>query len=230
MSDTSKNRRGRELFIQAIDMAIDLSIEQELANSPANGRCSRRHKLITKNILFGSGEKCLPPPRRLTRRAIAAILIAAILLLSSCAAIVIYRNEIAGFFEAVFDDHTVVTSDGEGCSTVEDVYIFTYVPEGYQLVNEVKGKATVAYTYKSDEDAMLIVKQFVRDNMYFNIDNEQSFSIAQSIGDTNIYYQQNDKWHKYIFNHGDYTVTVESTAVLNNAELSKIFEGIKIEG
>ena len=231
MKRNSNGKSGRELFAQAINKSIDMHVKNELNGTIANGKCSKNHKRIVKNILFGNGEKALPERKSLSRRTVAAILIAAILLLTGCAAVVIYHNEIAGFFETVFDNHTVVTpSDNDGYPTnIEEIYEFTYIPEGYELTEASERLTIVIYDFKNSNDNKLRIKQSPAKSNHLLLDNEIGKSELIVIGKLEIYYQSSDEWHKYIFEHNKYWFTLEISEKINTTELEKIYSGIKIK-
>ncbi len=228
---TSNVKNGRELFVQAINKSIDMHVSNELNNTIASGKCSKNHKRIVKNILFGTGEKSLPERKSLSRRTIAAILVAAILLLTGCAAVVIYHNEIAGFFETVFDNHTVVTSsENDGYpTTIEEVYEFTYIPEGYELTDKSEGLTIVIHIFKSIYGDILKIKQTPAKSNHLLLDNENGKNELVLIGEAKVYYQSNDEWHKYIFEHNKYWFTLETSEKITITELEKIYLGIKIK-
>ena len=174
----------KQLFKRAILEALSQKYEQELAECREDAKCSKEHYLRISEITGiplarGMGK------RRSLRRTFVAVLIAAALLLAGCTAYV-YRNAIKDFFEEVYDTHIKVFYSGEQTDNelyIKEFYSLSYVPEGYQLVREVKNEVCVRYIWESQTANTLVFQQSLINESDFFLDSDtEDMQCMQGIG------------------------------------------------
>ena len=126
-------------FIKALNEAISMKMQEEMADCTENAHTSLRHKIIMKQIAKG---KCYEPGDKVVaiKRAVLVAILAAVFALTSCTVAIVYRKKIAGFIERTFDNFISVSADNESNgdagaypTKIEKVFEFTYIPEGYEL-------------------------------------------------------------------------------------------------
>ncbi len=122
--------------------------------------CSRRHYKRMSKIL---GQNVGPYYK--TARRVTAILIAAVLILLSACAAIIYRDKIKGLFVEKHEDRDVVAVQTEeqypSNRKIEEVYVLSYVPEGFELVEDEILKIRVKYQYKDSVNNIIVYRQLV---------------------------------------------------------------------
>ena len=218
------------LFKKALWEASANVYERELAECPENVKCSRRHYAKMRKIL---GVAILPATSRKIKikRRIVAALVAAVLLLTGCTTYA-YREEIREFIETVFDDYIRVTyHDGEdpaAMATIEEYYILGYVPEGYELVDELERPTQTKYKWANAEGDYIILHQCNVDSMMFIMDTETEKMELIKIGEHSIYYRYTNI-NYYVWNDGKYAYQLTVSDQLLEQELISIIEGLKIK-
>ena len=194
------------------------AIERAIANSPKPPeslyqRCDEKAREIIEE------RKAFP-----FKKAI-AILIAAALLLTSCA--IVYRDEIRGFIEEVTEHFTKLSHSDEatGGGAIEEIYEFTYVPEGYVL-EESNANPLLIQSIFCNSDNKLFLEQRVLDSTLFFVDTEDYETILV-VKTYDVYYKTFDGRHYYLWNDGKYAIKITSDSVLPDEELISIINGVK---
>ena len=219
------DRNNFELFKQALNEGLSNKIDKELDACTTEAIPSLRHKLAMRAILRGK----INDTKSLSSRArkIVAILIAAALLLTSCA--IVYRDEIRVFIEEVTEHFTKLShsDDATGGDAIEEVYEFTYVPEGYVL-EESNANPLLTQSVFCNSDNKLFLEQRVLDSTLFFVDTENYEKILV-VKAYNIYYKTFDGRHYYLWNDGKYAIKITSDTVLPDEELISIINGINVK-
>lgn len=223
---------NREYFVKALNEVINRKTEEEMAGCQETAHTSLRHKIIMKRIAKG---KCYDAADKviITKRTMLIAIIAAILALTSCTLAIIYRDNIAGFIEKVYEEFVYISPDDESRErkvdypeTIERVYEFTYIPEGYELKKENSNLLSIARIYKNSEGKIFLLKQQVIDSADFKTDSVDSFSSAFNVGDIAVYYRIN-KLNNYVWESNGYQFQIHSKDELSAEELQKLISGIK---
>lgn len=231
MSDTVSE--NRIYFVKALNEAINMKMEEEMADCKENDRTSLRHKIIMKQIAKG---KCSEPADKVfaIKRAILVAIIAAVFALTSCTVAIVYRKKIAGFIERTFDNFVSVSADDETSTEVgkyptriEKVYEFTYIPEGYELKNKTAQNFVVAYIYENSNGERIKIRQEVTKESEFKVNSENGYSKEFVVDEIDIYYREEHSINTYIFKFNDYIIQFQFENKITNEELSKIVKGIK---
>lgn len=217
----------KQLFKSAILEALSQKYEQELAKCQENAKCSKEHYLRISKIT-GIPPARVMGKRRSIRKTFVAVLIAAALLLAGCTAYV-YRNTIKEFFEEVYDTHIKVSYSGEQTdneSYIKEVYSLSYVPEGYQLVKEVKNEVCVRYIWESQTGNTLVFQQSLIKESDFFIDSDVENMLCIEYNGISVYLRSNNNVWLYLWNDGKYGMSIDSEQKLSEDELEKIIDGI----
>lgn len=218
----------KELFRKALSEAMINKFEIELKQCPTHVTCSAEHYEKISSII---GVDVTKQQRswNTKKRSLIAILIAAAILLTGCT-VYVYRNEIREFIEDVYENFIGVTFDedriGEG-ATITEQYIVSYVPEGYELINEVSNPLFVLYEWTNKDGETLSFEQMLLDGSGFWLDNEEGSKKIVEHGGYEIYYKQSDLSHHYIWNDGKYAMTLNSSVQLSDDDLIKILNSVK---
>ena len=219
------DKEARELFGKALAEAFAEKFDEELAACEETAACSQEHYDKMQKIINSS---CSAPKRKFSRKSLVAIIIAAALLLTGCAAY-ICRNEIRDFVEDVYEKFVRLTyceSDKQSTPKIDEVYELTYVPDGYELVEEIINPVKVLYEFENQEGALLIFKQVVLDKTNYGFDVEEGNTLLYEFNGFKIYCRELDTSLHYIWNDGEYSLRLTSSITLDEAELEKIVLGI----
>lgn len=162
------------------------------------------------------------------KRIIAIVAILA-LLLASCA--IIYREKIGELTVRFFDRDDIITHEGskDKPQTIEEVYEFTYIPEGYVLENTLFLPNIFQYTYYDADRTEIIFEQRTLGVAITHLDSEHGESEIIMIDNIRIYRRRSAQTHTYIWDDGKYTLTIKSKFQISTEELRQIIEGIKIK-
>ena len=213
---------NQELFKQALVEGVNRRIDRELAACEEEVVFSRRHIKAMNRIIKGK-----TPTKPINRKMVAILVAAAILLLAGCA--IIYRDEIRGFITDFREFFVKVTFDeGENFSqTIDETYELTYVPEGYELIDESSYFNAVQYIFEDSNGNKIKFTQRPLDNSSFMVDIEHDYDKFANIGSYAIYYRHTNGTYYYIWNDGKYALKLNSTNELSLKELESLIIGIK---
>ena len=215
-----------ELYKQAIAEALSKRFDSIAEGYTGEITHSEKHKLAMRAIVYGKVEDIsVKKTKRLKSSHIIAIIIAAALLLTSCG--IIFRRQIS----KIFREHYVVLHFGEDGSygkLREEVYILTYLPEGYSLKSEIINKVTVRYRYTNENDEFI---EFEQDSIagISCLDTENSSSEIINILGYDIYHNRSELYDYYLYSDGKYRIIFRTSIELSNEELCALIEGIAIK-
>ena len=219
----------KQLFKRAILEALSQKYEQELAGCREDAKCSREHYLRVSEIT-GSPLVQVMGKRRSIRRTFVAILIAAALLLAGCTAYV-YRNAIKDFFEEVYDTHIKVSYSGEQIDYelyIKEFYSLSYVPEGFQLVSEIKNSLYVKYLWKTTTGNTLVFEQKLIKETDFFMDSDVENMLCIEYNGISVYCRSSNNVWLYVWKDGKYGMSIYSEHKFSDEVLEKIIDGIVI--
>lgn len=232
VSDTVSE--NRIYFVKALNEAISMKMQDEMDGCTENARTSLRHKIIMKQIAKG---KCSEPTDKVfaIKRAILVAIIAAVFALTSCTVAIVYRKKIAGFIEQTFDNFAWISADKEGNNegakdyptTIENVYEFTYIPEGYELKSQTVQSFVVLSIYEYTNGKEIIIRQMIMDESEFKADIKQGYSKAFGIEKIEVYLREDSSVNTYIFEYNGYMMQIQFEDMLYKDEFAKIISGIK---
>ena len=217
----------RDTLKKALFEAMSEKYDNELSNIDSEQKiiCSKKHYLKLSAI-FGFK---VNQNKKYFVRILVGILIAA-LILTGCTAYV-YRNEIKEFFVEIYEKHISVTYDNDNKTTMSNddliSYEVTYIPEGYELVNELNNSLYIFYEWQDVNGNSITLQQVTFDGTDFYIDAENGNTDILSYEQYEIYFRKFDNSSNYIWNDGIYAFTLTSTEQLSDEDLFKIIKGIK---
>ena len=215
------DNRDLELFKQAISEGLSNKLDKTANSYDEEIVCSEKHKLAMRTIVYGEtpAKKQWSPGKK---RAV-AILVAAALLLTSCG--IIFRNEIREIFEEFFASVTFY-GDESNPTTLEEIYILSYIPDGYALDKEITSPVCVQYTFVDENSNIIKFEQRNLSDTSFVLDSESGYSKIIDIEEYNVYYRYTAKNNCYVWTDEKYSLTITSNTALPNEEIVLIIEGI----
>ena len=218
------DKSNLELFQQAINEGLSNKFDKMAAECTEEIVYSERHKLAMRTIIYGKTDTkrvLLPKMKR-----IIAILVAAAILLTSCG--IIFRNEIREIFKDFFVSLTY-ESDAESNKVIDKVYMLSYLPEGYVLEKEDISNTVIRYQWINNSSETIYFEQrpLTQSNLF--IDTESGYSQIKEIEEYDVYYRFTNRYHHYIWNIENYSMTIKSKTPLPNEEIVLIIDGITIK-
>ena len=214
-----------ELFKQAINEGLSNKLDRIVNSYSGEIACSERHKLAMRTIVYGKVDEA-PERKKLPMKRIIAIIVAAALLLTSCG--IIFRNQI----REIFRDLYVRLTYGEDASSgrlIDDIYMLTYVPEGYSLEREIIDPTFVQYKYVNEENGYIVFEQCDVNSSSFVVDSEEGYSKVLELEKYDVYYRYNAEQNIYLLNDGKYFLWINSSTELSAEEITQMIEGITIK-
>ena len=222
---------GKEIFSRAVIDGFEEKYREGLAVSASeSGEFSRTHARRMSSII-GSKVKYVADKHTRIKRAALAALIAAALLLAGCAAIV-YKEQIGNFFVEIHD--TYIKGDfnkdeNENNQIIEEYYTLTYVPEGYELVEEHSNAFWAHSVWKNDKEKSIIFDQSPINSGKYTIDGENGFTDTYILGENTVYCRIIDETYYYIWNNEKYAFSLYSDTKINEEEIIQIIDGITVK-
>ena len=157
---------------------------------------------------------------------VVAILIAAALLLTSCG--IIFRNEIREFYEEICNFFIAITYNEQGSNggVIEKAYELGYLPDGYLLVDTKISPVRVQYYFENENNDYIWFEQIVLDGSHFVVNDENGYNQIYSIDKYDVFYSINVQRHLYLWNDGEYSITLSSNTQLSDNDIISILDGI----
>ena len=106
-------------------------------------------------------------------------------------------------------------------------YTLTYVPDGYELVEERLDLLTVRYVFANNYDRYMIFEQVPISNNQYTIDAEHGFTDVVTYGQFTVYCRIIDNTGYYVWNNNKYAFSLYCDTIISEDELKKIIEGIE---
>ena len=164
-------------------------------------------------------------------RVLAFIIAAVVAALAGCAWT--YREKIADFWVTAFEryDKLEVGETGEELpGTIEEVYIPTYVPEGYELEYQQINVFNVHMLWKHGDDYMIYTQTVIFKNKNAEnqnvLDNEAGEHIVKQLDNYTVFCYFCDDKQRYIWIN-KYKFCLTSSKEIPDEELKKIIENIQ---
>jgi hypothetical protein len=101
------------------------------------------------------------------------------------------------------------------------------VPEGYELVNEIRGMSVGEYIWSDENGNSIIFEQLVWDGTIYSIDSETGETTMIVCGTMEVYYRAT-QLHTYIWNDGTYSFKLSVPQPLSEGELELFLSGMKV--
>lgn len=218
---------NKELFKQAVNEGFIIRMERDAAVIEKDIICSEGHYRKLSEI-FGFEVKKPKIKRKTIRRTVAAILIAAALLLAGCTAVV-YKEKIGNFFTTAFETCIkgyFVSDDSENNSIIEEYYTLTYVPEGYELVDELSTQAFSRFRWNNNNYKMIVFEQYLLDTTQFTLNAESGYTSVVEYADLILYCRTIDNYKYYIWCDDNYSYSLKVCVEIDDNELYQILDGV----
>lgn len=222
---------GKEIFSRAIVDGFEEKYREGIALSAfESDTFSHTHARRMSSIL-GSRVKYFPDKRTRIKRAALAALIAAAILLAGCTAVV-YREQIGEFFTTVYETHikgSFVNEENANDQIIEEYYTLTYVPEGYELVEETRSINKARFVWKNDKEKRIIFSQSPINSINYTVDGEHGFTCMLTYSQYTVYCRTIDETYYYIWSNENYALSLYSDTEINEDEIIKIIDNITVE-
>ena len=215
-------KNDAKLFGEAVLNGIINRFDRELANNTESDLCSEEHKAAMLDVML----KAQSVERRINKKRLIAIIVAAALLLVGCTAYV-YRNEIGSFVENIYKEYVKIELPEDGDSLlaeIEHVYTLTYVPEGYDLVENIVDNVGVRYMYVNGSGEKIIFDQSIKNSTSIGIDNDDEKAEVIKYKNLEIYLRTTDYKKHYVWYDENYAFKLVCFESLSQAEILKIID------
>ncbi len=221
------DKNNLELFKQAISEGLSNKFDSVANSHTEEIVCSEKHELAMRAIVYGKAEKKRVWTPKMKR--IIAILVAAALLLTSCG--IIFHNQIRDFVEDICDFFVAITytnKDSAGFE-IDEIYELTYVPEGYCLEEENISHTIIKLVFSNSNGDKMRFEQRILDGTDFVVDSENGYTKINDIQDYGVYYRFTNSNHVYVWNNGNYSMSLTSDQIITHEEIILIINGIQIK-
>ncbi len=189
---------------------------------------SLRHYRKMSHII---GERPTPSAgiRRAKLRRTAAALIAAVLLLLAGCTAAYYKDKIGDLFLNIYDTYikgSFAEDDSANDAKIEEYYVPTYLPDGYELVDDKPGIAVAVSVWENQEGNQMILEQTNIDSGRYFIDNESGQSDVIKTEEYTVYFRNIDGTYRCIWSNEQYAFRLYFEQELSTEEIIRIIEGI----
>lgn len=170
-------------------------------------------------------------------RKILCVAIAIIILLLSLLSVGAVREFIADFFIQHFENHNTLSAmldDKENYpEKIEEIYELSYIPYGYELLEEDVTYNDISYVYLNNEGKSMLFTQNTKGSFNINIDNEYSNATTEVYKEqlffVNVFYgkHSDDEVVNIIWDNGSYVFSL--SAELPKETLLNLCSSLKIK-
>lgn len=225
---------NRKLFGEALLQALAEKYDEELAECTEDAICSAKHLKKMDKII---GVKVSARDDSAKRKKLwVAILVAAALLLVGCT-VYTYRKQIGNFIERLRENYFSVSAytmenEEEDQAVLTEIYTLSYVPEGYELVNNVELSNFVIREWKNENGEFIRFEQsFISQSQShkYGIDDQTEYIMITTPKRKEVYYREKDDKIFVVWEDEAYIIAIVSTAVLPQDVLFQIIDGVVIE-
>ncbi len=217
----------RKLLGKVILEALTAKYEEELAQCKGDASCSDMHLKKMSEIL--GYDVCKESAKKKSLRKMwAVILIAAALLLVGCTAYV-YREEIKGFILEIHEKFVKVNFAvdlDEVPKSIEVEYTLGYVSEGFERVKRVVSSNVNYQEWNNEEGESIVFIQGILDEGGLDVDNERGTATIIEHGEYAIYLKTVESVKVYLWNNGEYVLTLEVPIYIEDEEAIEIINNI----
>ena len=105
----------------------------------------------------------------------------------------------------------------------------TYVPEGYELVEEYSDVFLAQSVWKNDKEKSIIFDQTPINSVKYSIDGEHGLTNTLNYDQYTVYCRIIDETYYYIWNNEKYAFSLYSDAEIKEEEFIRIIEGISMK-
>ena len=218
-------KEDRELLRQALVEVLAEKYNDELAVAPEITGWSDSHQKAMERIIR---QVAVEERKKAHRRWLVAILVAAALLLTACAAYV-HRGEIRAFVEKVYDTYIHVAyhegDEAEDNKKLEEFYTLGYVPEGYELVEQITTRFVNQYRWANDAGEYLIFEQHDLAGVNYMVNSEFGEIRVVTCGEYEVYGQAAGA-ATYVWNDGRYAYKIKSSVAISDDALNEMVNGL----
>lgn len=221
---------GKEIFSRAIVDGFEEKYREGIALSAFESAAFSHTHARRMSSILGNRVKYVPDKRTKIKRAALAALIAAAILLAGCTTVV-YKEQIGEFFTTVYETYikgSFVNEENANDQIIEDFYIPTYIPDGYQTVKEQNLDSYMRYEFNNDNGAVLIFEQATIDSADFFINNEDGYTNSITFDEKIVYSRVSNGTYAYIWNNEKYAFSLYCDTDISEEEIKRIIEGIKM--
>lgn len=162
------------------------------------------------------------------RRTAAALIAAVLLLLAGCTA-AYYKDKIGDLFLNIYDTYikgSFAEDDSANDAKIEEYYVPTYLPDGYELVDDKPGIAVAVSVWENQEGNQMILEQTNIDSGRYFIDNESGQSDVIKTEEYTVYFRNIDGTYRCIWSNEQYAFYLYFEKELTTEEIIRIIEGI----
>lgn len=222
-----------KLLSQAFHQYVDEQLTEEFSNVLVFETSASFDKKISRAI---KSEHNYYYKFTLTRaRKILCACIIILIIMLSLLSVGAVRDAIAGFFVEHFSDHDTISviseTEAKRPTKIEKVYVPTYIPKGFELMDEDISDAGVTLIFVNGNDT-IIYNQYLADRIGVGIDNEHSTKTVEEIDDQKYFINTSkieDDIHTSIYwDNGEYlfelSAELPKNIVLNMCKSLKIKE------
>lgn len=218
----------RKLLGKVLLEALSEKYDEELKQCKKYGSCSDEH-LEKMSEILGFDVTINRPVSRSRKKMWVAILVAAALLLIGCTAYV-YREKIKGFVMEIYKEHADVNFSDVDLEnvpkTIEDKYTLGYVPEGFELVEEIADFDITYQKFCNEVGESIVFWQGLLNEQDFSVDVERGTIDVLEYGEYEIFVKTTEEIKTYTWNNGKYIISLKTSIYISEEEIVGILNKI----
>lgn len=218
-----KYEKEKILLSEMLAESLCEDYDEIIRTSGMTADCSEEQKQRIRDTVYGK-----KPARINWSNAwkIAVALLGLLIALTGCAFGVWLGQKVLGFIEYAYEEYIWLESDTDEQTTLEDIYELTYVPDGFELCEELITPNMVEYKWKNSEEKYLKLTQTpTYAQLYLDAQNE--FAMFVEHRDIEIYYRAHEHSYTYIWCNDKNSFQLYSTVPINE-HIIKIIDGMII--
>ena len=219
------------LFSRALTEAAVRRYTKELLECGETAAVSHRHKKAMERILKNAGNADRATAGHVKwswKKRLIVILVAAALLLAGGLAAFANRDAIGRFVEQIFDGFNRVTyqpveNESDAPEIVEQAYLPTYIPAGYELVEQEISLSSIWMEWQGADGESMTFEQGTLDAVR-HVDNEHSTYETWTVGEysVDVQLQRDTTYSSYLWSDGNYIYHIACNENLPPEEIRRM--------
>ena len=213
-----------EFDFQAFKKAVRASLVMDLAEADAVGGADIPSPDELLRSIYQKHEQNKKRAKHLSLRRAVAIIIAAVLIIASAVTAFAFKEKLLNFIERREDTHTSLDLP-DGKKQIEEIYLPSYMPEGFSLKSRNCSNAAVSSVW-TDGKSDIIFTQMPGKNSNVSVNTENDDYAEAVFGNQAVYYTVRHGSFGAVWHTEHYIYRLDYSSDFNLEQIEKIIVSI----
>lgn len=162
-----------------------------------------------------------------TRRKALVIAAVIVLLTVSVFSVGAVRDTAKEYLITAFEKYFTLDTQKTELETIDYVYSFSEIPEGFECVDCLKSDGNITTIYDNGKGNLMIVEQIIRGESNVSVDSEMGEVVEIMSGDKKVVIYKNERVSSAFWIEDEYEMSLSYHGEISTDEMSKLIQAIK---